>query len=154
MKTEKTTNDRKKVELDKESSLTGFGLNKARFAVANVIKFLTRDCWDTLFALKPYSSLKKKEKARITKKQYKDNTAFAIATLSELFEACKAEYEWVLKKIKNFFYVVDLQGSELLKCVYVMRYRKVIHEKKHIIKITLKRFQIELNKKIEEYIND
>lgn len=154
MKIEKTMTDRKKVELDKESSLTGFGLNKARFAFSNVIKFLTKDCWDTLWALKPYSALSKKEKARITKKQYKNNTAFAIATLSELFEACKAEYEWVLTKMKNFFSVIDLQGSELLKCVYIMRYRKIIHEKKHIIKITLKRFQIELNKKIEEYIND
>lgn len=147
MKTEKTMSDRKKVELDKESSLTGFGLNKARFAVANVIKFLTRDCWDTLFAFKPYSSLSKKEKARITKKQYKDNTAFAIATLSELFEACKAEYLWISKflfKKKQ----VGLENNILFK--YKIQFAKYRHQ----IKMTLKRFQIELNKKIEEYIND
>lgn len=151
MKTEKTTNDRKKVELDKESSLTGFGLNKARFAVANVIKFLTRDCWDTLFALKPYSSLSKKEKARITKKQYQNNTAFAIATLSELFEACKAEYLWITEyRFIGGFTNIQLENKEML----IYKYQKQFFRYKHQIKITLKRFQIELNKKIEEYIND
>lgn len=150
MKTEKTMTDRKKVELDKESSLTGFGLNKARFAVANVIKFLTRDCWDTLWALKPYSALSKKEKARITKKQYKNNTAFAIATLTELFEACKAQYLWISKYVVVNRWNEDYDKKDKLMDKYKIHFA----EYRHQIKITLKRFQIELNKKIEEYIND